>query len=44
MLNLKGVQYYNSQLTQMLQCPVTGLEMNGRVKFVFSFTTGKVGQ
>ena len=24
------------------QCPVTGLEMNGRFKFVFSWTTGRV--
>jgi hypothetical protein len=23
-------------------CPVTGLEMNGRFKFVFAFSTGKV--
>lgn len=30
------------KLSAVYQCPITGLEMNGRVKFVFSFTTGKV--
>lgn len=33
---------YNDALSCPWICPVTGLEMNGRFKFVFSWTTGKV--
>ena len=33
---------FEDKLESMYQCPVTGLEMNGIFKFVFSFSTGKV--
>merc|ERR1711936_1303036 len=33
---------YQDKLVSRYQCPVTGLEMNGRFKFVFSWTTGRV--
>merc|ERR1711994_789156 len=37
-----GDGMYQDKLVSRYQCPVTGLEMNGRFKFVFSWTTGKV--
>jgi len=37
-----GDGLYNDALISPWICPVTGLEMNGRFKFVFAFTTGKV--
>lgn len=37
-----GDGMYNDALVSPWICPVTGLEMNGRFKFVCSFSTGKV--
>jgi len=37
-----GDGMYNDALISPWICPVTGLEMNGRFKFVFAFPTGKV--
>jgi len=37
-----GDGMYNDALIAPWICPITGLEMNGRFKFVFVFTTGKV--
>lgn len=37
-----GDGQYNDALVSPWICPVTGLEMNGRFKFVFSFANGKV--
>jgi len=37
-----GDGMYQDKLVSRYQCPVTGLEMNGRFKFVFSWTTGRV--
>jgi len=37
-----GDGMYNDALISPWICPVTGLEMNGRFKFVFSFANGKV--
>lgn len=37
-----GDGMYNDALVSPWICPVTGLEMNGRFKFVFAFPTGKV--
>jgi len=37
-----GDGLYNDALISPWICPVTGLEMNGRFKFVFTFSTGKV--
>lgn len=37
-----GDGLYNDALISPWICPVTGLEMNGRFKFVFCFTSGKV--
>jgi len=37
-----GDGMYNDALISPWICPITGLEMNGRFKFVFSFTNGKV--
>lgn len=37
-----GDGMYEDKLVSMFMCPVTGLEMNGRFRFVFCFSTGKV--
>ena len=37
-----GDGMYQDKLVSRYQCPVTGLEMNGRFKFVFSWITGRV--
>jgi len=37
-----GDGMYEDRLISMFMCPVTGLEMNGRFRFVFSYSSGKV--
>jgi len=37
-----GDGMYEDKLVSMFMCPVTGLEMNGRFRFVFHYITGKV--
>lgn len=37
-----GDGMYNDALISPWICPITGLEMNGRFKFIFAFSSGKV--